>query len=359
MNEKFLRLQNLIKKIINNESKRIEAQFLIVYIILAVVSLIMTIINLITGFRLLMYSTLAFSLLCVFDIILYFRHGKVEYIARILFFIEITLLCTSFAIIGEPEGFSAIWIALLPTCGLLLYRKRYGSLISLCMFIIIAFLFWTPLGNSFLQYNYTNSFKLRFPILYVAFYIMGLTFELIRELTQHELKRAKDKYMNLSYYDQLTGLRNERSYFEEISKLDALTKDGKDDYIIMIMDLNGLKITNDMYGHTFGCHLIVETAKILKEIFKNSLLFHVGGDEFQAIILNEDLTNFTNLIENFRDKLLYRKINFEGKELILSVSYGFARSNHSSMYNELFEKADKNMYQNKKIIKDKYKIPSR
>ena len=52
-------------------------------------------------------------------------------------------------------------------------------------------------------------------------------------------------------------------------------------------------------------------------------------------------------------------IAYENKELILSVAYGYARSNHSSLYRELFEEADKMLYANKKVIKDTYNIPNR
>ena len=64
-------------------------------------------------------------------------------------------------------------------------------------------------------------------------------------------------------------------------------------------------------------------------------------------------------MEEFKEKLLYTKVTFEDKELILSLAYGYARSNHMSLYRELFEEADKMLYVNKKIIKEKYNIPNR
>jgi diguanylate cyclase (GGDEF)-like protein len=306
-----------------------------------------------------MYQTLSFFVASIINIILYFLNKKCELVARVLFYFEIIALFTSFIIIGEPEGFSAIWCALFPTCGLLLYRKKYGSILSLILLLIIIFFYWTPFGNSLLRYDYVMSFKLRFPILYAAFFSVGFVLEYILEYTQNELSKSKDKYKKLSYYDGLTGLLNERSYFEEIEKLNELTKEKKDDYIIMVMDLNGLKITNDKYGHRYGCHLIVLTGQILQTIFKESLLFHVGGDEFQAVIIGNDLIRFDELMEEFKEKLLYTKVMFEDKELILSLAYGYARSNHMSLYRELFEEADKMLYANKKIIKEKYNIPNR
>ena len=355
-------IKKLVKKIskkLDKNEERISFQFLVVYILLGIVSLAMTLINLFTGYKLLMFQTLFFSIALIINIILYFINKKCELIARVLFYIEIIALFTSFIIIGEPEGFSTIWCALFPTCGLLLYKKKYGSILSLVLLLIIIFLFWIPFGNSLLRYDYVTSFKLRFPILYIAFFSVGFVLEYILEYTQNELSKSKEKYKKLSYYDGLTGLLNERSYFEEIEELNELTKEKKDEYIIMIMDLNGLKVTNDKYGHHYGCHLIVLTGHILKTIFKESLLFHVGGDEFQAIIKGNDLVRFDELLEEFKEKLLYTKVEYKEKELILSVSYGYARSNHSSPYRELFEEADKMLYANKKIIKEEYNIHDR
>lgn len=351
-------LRKISKKLDKNE-ERIRFQFLVVYILLGIVSFAMTLVNLFTGYKLLMYQTLSFFVASIINIILYFLNKKCELVARVLFYIEIIALFTSFIIIGEPEGFSAIWCALFPTCGLLLYRKKYGSILSLILLLIIIIFYWTPFGNSLLRYDYVMSFKLRFPILYAAFFSVGFVLEFILEYTQNELSKSKDKYKKLSYYDGLTGLLNERSYFEEIEKLNELTKEKKDDYIIMVMDLNGLKLTNDKYGHRYGCHLVILTGQILQSIFKESLLFHVGGDEFQAVIKGNDLIRFDEIMKEFEEKLLYTKVMYQNKELLLSVAYGYARSNHSSPYHELFEEADKMLYANKKIIKEKYSIPNR
>jgi len=357
-----MKIKSLIKRIstrLDKNEERIRFQFLVVYILLGIVSFIMTIINFITGYKLLMHQTFLFCIALIINIVLFFLNKKCELIARILFYFEIIALFISFIIIGEPQGFSAIWCALFPTCGLLLYRKKYGSILSLILLLIIIFFYWIPFGTSLLQYDYVKSFRLRFPILYIAFFSVGFVLEYILEYTQNELGKSKEKYKKLSYYDGLTGLLNERSYFEEIEKLNELTKEKKDEYIIMVMDLNGLKVTNDKYGHRYGCHLIVLTGHILQEIFKESLLFHVGGDEFQAIIKGDDYIKFDDKMEEFNEKLLYTKVEYENKELILSLAYGYARSNHSSPYHELFEEADKMLYANKKIIKEKYKIPNR
>ena len=160
--------------------------------------------------------------------------------------------------------------------------------------------------------------------------------------------------------DILTGLGNERAYYTYLETIDSRTgNDAKKRYAIALMDLNGLKATDDTYGHRFGCHLIVEFGHQLAEFFKTSKLYHIGGDEFVAIMEDEDFRNRHKLVEQFIEKFSYMEIEFEDKTLILSVAIGIQESEKNKKYNEIFQMADKNMYKNKAIIKRKYKIKNR
>lgn len=66
-----------------------------------------------------------------------------------------------------------------------------------------------------------------------------------------------------------------------------------------MMDLNALKRTNDTYSHRYGCHLVRETWRALPTIFKESILFHIGGDEFIAIAIKNDLLNLDKIMNEF------------------------------------------------------------
>lgn len=164
----------------------------------------------------------------------------------------------------------------------------------------------------------------------------------------------------LTYYDQLTGLLNERSYFAECDLLASrIEKNEPVKFGIVVMDVNNVKATNDAYGHRFGCHLIVTGGHKLPEIFKTSKIFHVGGDEYICILYGEDLENLDDTINKFDEMLRYQIIEFEGKEIILSLARGYSIYNEGETYKDVFQRADNAMYENKAQIKEEYHLAKR
>ena len=349
----------VFKKRLTNENNRTKMQFFFVYIIFSVVSFIMTVVNFVTGFMSFGYCTFAFGILNIINILCSVKAPIWEKISHFLFGVEIVALFSILLITGSPEGFSAIWIALLPAAGMLLYRMKHGTVLSLAMFIILVFFCWTPSGRSLLMFSYTESFLLRFPILYIVFYAVGLFFETIRSLTQKELNLSKEKYRRLSYTDQLTGLGNESLYLSRIDEIVKMIEAGRARFGVVFMDVNGVKATNDRFGHRFGCHLIVTAGKTLPQIFKTSFLFHVGGDEFVAIVLGDDYDHLSERIRQFDALLEYRMIKYENTELALSVARGYSIYRPGDKYNSVVQRADLDMYHNKKRIKAQYGIADR
>ena len=189
------------RDLITHEDTRQHFQFIWIFLIMAFISAFMTVMNYITGWReALMVATLTFSLLNIINAALeYLGNNTVQKIPRVLFAVEIIALFTFFVINGQPKGFSTLWAALLPTCGLLLYRGVVGSLISGIQFAILVFLFYFPAGQQLLNFEYTDVFMMRFPVLYAAFFIVGLFFELVRHYTQQELKAARDRYKDENF----------------------------------------------------------------------------------------------------------------------------------------------------------------
>lgn len=180
---------------------------------------------------------------------------------------------------------------------------------------------------------------------------------------QYKSTLKQEKYAwtlnELNYTDHLTGLGNERKYFEVIERINSGISKGRKKFAVTVIDVNGVKVTNDKYGHRFGCHLIVTTGNILPTIFKSSTLFHIGGDEFVGIIEGEDCAHLDARLSEFKEKLEYSDIEFEGKPLFLSAAIGIAKCEDESSYREVFQKADAAMYEDKKIVKETHNIPSR
>ncbi|MCQ2771175.1 MAG: GGDEF domain-containing protein [Clostridia bacterium] len=164
----------------------------------------------------------------------------------------------------------------------------------------------------------------------------------------------------LSKTDVLTGLGNETAYFEYVDKINGrIEKENYHDFAVVLMDLNGLKATNDKYGHRYGCHLVVESGHRLPILFTTSKLFHIGGDEFVGIVEGDNFKKLESLIKRFDEDFTHTRIAYEGHDLLLSLARGYSVCQGGEHYRNVFQRADEMMYENKAIIKEKYHIESR
>lgn len=64
-------------------------------------------------------------------------------------------------------------------------------------------------------------------------------------------------------------------------------------------------------------------------------------------------------IKKFDDELSYSLVEFDGQQLIFSIAHGYAKYEEGLKYKDILQKADKAMYTNKKMLKEKYGMASR
>lgn len=163
-----------------------------------------------------------------------------------------------------------------------------------------------------------------------------------RDITK-EIKR-QEEIIRLSYYDSLTGLHN-RIYFEKaISKLD------REEYLplsIVMGDINGLKLTNDVFGHHEGDKLLQLVAKIMKDACRpQDIIARWGGDEF-VILLPQTSHRETGLLV---EKILKACKKYEKVKIKPSISLGYtSKINPHESIMELLKDAEDMMYQHKLI----------
>lgn len=95
---------------------------------------------------------------------------------------------------------------------------------------------------------------------------------------------AEDLFPELTYRDPLTGLYNRGFFEKELARLDQVAHWPLS---ILFADLNGLKLANDIFGHSVGDSLIVEVANVLKQHSRaQDRVFRWGGDEFIMLLPN-------------------------------------------------------------------------
>ena len=268
-------MRERLVSLLTNDEKRKELQYISVFALLGAISAVMTVMNIFTHKGALTVATAVFAVLCLVNYLLV-RKGKARgtTIASCLFGIEIVSLFVFFIISGNPEGFSVIWIAMLPTCGMLLFGRKRATIICAVMFAVLAFFFWLPAGRSLLQYDYNPTYMMRFPVLYVAFFLISVLLETIRATTQRELDRLRDKYRYYAAHDYLTNLLNRQGLEEWYS-----SHAHPGERAAMMVDIDHFKNVNDSYGHEIGDLVLASVAREL-DCLSSAKVCRWGGEEF-------------------------------------------------------------------------------
>jgi diguanylate cyclase (GGDEF)-like protein len=173
--------------------------------------------------------------------------------------------------------------------------------------------------------------------------IMAITtMALAAEVTEHN--RADQYVRRLAVTDSLTGLANHRRLLDaldaEIKRHDRTERP----FAVVLLDLDGLKIINDTYGHLVGTDAICRLANILR-IHSRAVdtAARYGGDEF-ALVLPE---TESQAAQRVADRIVER-LRTDGDEPLVTVSTGIAVYPHDGKtIEQLLAAADHALYQKK------------
>lgn len=161
-----------------------------------------------------------------------------------------------------------------------------------------------------------------------------------RDITEPMQKQKEIEY--ISIHDFLTGIYNRRYFVEAFMKFDH------PNYYplgLMMVDLNGLKILNDAYGHDKGDIALKEVARVLnEETQKEDIVCRIGGDEFAIIFKNTQVLILDKIKENIGRKL--SQVFVENIPLSVAVGYEI-KMNEVRTFEEIMKNAENQMYRNK------------
>ena len=171
----------------------------------------------------------------------------------------------------------------------------------------------------------------------------------IKKEKQHlkELRTEKE----LARRDELTGVKNKTAYKELEESVQVDIDNGLDylNFALVVCDLNNLKKINDSQGHNAGDEYIRASSHLLCHIFVHSPVFRVGGDEFVVFLRGNDYSARNELMDQLRKQVLENTKNGSGAILASGMSEYNAETDRS--VSEIFERADKEMYEDKKMLK--------
>lgn len=147
--------------------------------------------------------------------------------------------------------------------------------------------------------------------------------------------------------DELTGTKNKHAYAEMEKNINEKIKEGYSPaFALCVFDFNGLKEINDTLGHQEGDRFIKRGCDVICRIFKHSPVYRIGGDEFVVIAQGYDLLNIDSLM------IKMRKHNIRNQQRgDVVIAAGMSRFEGGETVADVFERADEEMYKNKKELK--------
>ena len=287
-------------------------------------------------------GTIIFSFLCVINAILSQINEKTNAFTKNLFIVEIIIFMMYCIIYGHSNGFSIIWILLLPSLGFVLFGRKPGIIISSIMFFVFGFFFWIPMGQNLIQHEpYDESFLVRFPFAYLAFFVIGLFLEIIRAITF-------EKYKYSSTHDNLTKALNRDGFSQYISK--KLNNDNNG-HIYAMIDIDHFKNVNDLYGHFIGDIVLFQVASILSQEL-GSEICRWGGEEFSCVLDYDDEDKINKVLDRIRQE----EIEVENAKIKITVSIGYIKTsiNYSLNKKEIWKEVDHCLYDAKEKGRDRF-----
>ena len=192
----------------------------------------------------------------------------------------------------------------------------------------------------------------------------GSDSDVIRQLSDriHSAQKRLEIYMQYmqkqAFTDAMTHVGNKDAYLDRIKTINREIDTGSAAFSIAVFDVNGLKNTNDNYGHECGDRIIVDTAMLICRVFGRERIYRIGGDEFIAVLDTAGAEELDSGFDRLRSET--ERFNREEKRyaMVLSLSCGGAvyLPGQDASYKEVFKRADQAMYRDKEAYYGRFGV---
>ena len=161
--------------------------------------------------------------------------------------------------------------------------------------------------------------------------------------------QAMQKANQMARRDALTGAKNKNAYVEAECALQERLEKEAVPFGVVVCDLNNLKRINDLKGHTAGDDYIRMAYRMICTVFSHSPVFRTGGDEFAVFLTGSDYFEREYLMSELHTQV---RLNVEQKEgPVIASGLAVFDSKKDRYVHEVYERADKNMYDEKMRLK--------
>ena len=197
----------------------------------------------------------------------------------------------------------------------------------------------TPAGSALVAMNVVSMLLLTFVAGYIA----------------REQRRSREAAVRLSTIDSLTGLFNRAFFFAAVEReIQRSLRSGRR-FGLLMMDLDGLKMINDRFGHFHGDQVLRAVARVIKTgVRRIDTAARYGGDEFVILLPETEPTGAYVLAEKIRQGVADLGIEGPGGDIHTSMSIGaVSYPDDGTSADDLLISADRAMYVSKRQGKNR------
>ena len=174
--------------------------------------------------------------------------------------------------------------------------------------------------------------------------------QVVRDITGR--RHAEEILQNISLKDDLTQLFNRRGLLKHAAPYFDFARGQKEKLFLLFIDLDGMKQINDDFGHNEGDNALVNTAAILRSSFRDTdIIARLGGDEFTVLVTDSSANSEQAITQIKKNLEAYNVREKCGYKLSFSIGVAPLEPERMTCFEELLEKADQAMYQQKRFKK--------
>jgi diguanylate cyclase (GGDEF)-like protein/PAS domain S-box-containing protein len=194
--------------------------------------------------------------------------------------------------------------------------------------------------------------------------LAGVAVDVSEEVAHHveleryhrELEEANDQLRKLAVTDELTGLRNRRSFEERLVMEYSMARRRKRELSVLLIDVDNFKAINDRWGHSAGDEVLRRLGTILRTTVRlPDLPARYGGEEFVVLLPESGEASAMGLARRVMQRVAAEDWDNE----TLTISVGMASMNESLENGfQLVELADEALYAAKRAGKNRVMVHS-
>ena len=163
-----------------------------------------------------------------------------------------------------------------------------------------------------------------------------------------QLEQRVEQLDLLAHQDPLVSLPNRRGFMRELEVLVDRARRYGETGAMLYVDLDGLKMINDTFGHKAGDEALIQVAQLLVGgVRRSDVVARIGGDEFGILLGHANEVSAHETAGRLVDMIADCDFMHEGDALPLSVAIGVAVIGADDEPDAIMARADEEMYRRK------------